>query len=569
MWDTANDVELEDAVDAVRNARIVIMNPPFTNRAKMGEKFPPETQKALRERADLMEQKLTQADPGLMGFADKNSIRPLFVGLADHCLERSNGVLAMINPTIALTAPSGQRERLVLAQRYHIHTVLTGRWPREFSLSQNVEIDESIIVAKRHEGPRPPTRFIHLDKLPGDESEVADLHRCLLDCTLGLMANGWGEVSVWPADCMEAGDWTPAIWRSPELAKAATRFATYPELQAINSVLGLSVHATGRVLRGSFERAVRGAHGSFQIVKSKGADSQTTIQSVPDEFWIPKKRDDEARRLNGGIYPEAERILQKSGYLLITAGQRTSSARLVAVASDEKYVGNGWMPVAGMSKAEAKAAAVFVNSTAGRLQLMRHPGRQIAFPTYSAAEAANIRVPDIKDSRIRGILSDCWERTRDMTVPQFRDGECEVRRLWDEAVAEAMGWDPDELTRLRNLLHREPHVRGLGYNQYADEIDIQPADHERFLELADQWENETVLLSRTDLATKHPAYREILDMGQLAIPLILERMQSHSGHWIQALCDITGADPVDVSDYGNIDAMEASWHEWGKTNGFA
>lgn len=38
-----------------------------------------------------------------------------------------------------------------------------------------------------------------------------------------------------------------------------------------------------------------------------------------------------------------------------------------------------------------------------------------------------------------------------------------------EAVAEAVGWDPDELTRLRLLLHQEPHVRGLGYNQYADE----------------------------------------------------------------------------------------------------
>ena len=26
-------------------------------------------------------------------------------------------------------------------------------------------------------------------------------------------------------------------------------------------------------------------------------------------------------------------------------------------------------------------------------------------------------------------------------MPQFCDGECEVRRLWDEAVADALGWD--------------------------------------------------------------------------------------------------------------------------------
>ena len=51
-----------------------------------------------------------------------------------------------------------------------------------------------------------------------------------------------------------------------------------------------------------------------------------------------------------------------------------------------------------------------------------------------------------------------------------------MRQLWDEAVAEAMGWDADELARLGMLLHQEPHVRGLGYNQYADEIEDQYGD---------------------------------------------------------------------------------------------
>ncbi len=87
---------------------------------------------------------------------------------------------------------------------------------------------------------------------------------------------------------------------------------------------------------------------------------------------------------------------------------------------------------------------------------------------YRPAGVGNIRIPDIKNDRIRGGLADCWERTKDMVVPQFRDGECEVRHLWDEAVADAMGWDAAELTRLRLLLHNEPHVRGLGVNQYSD-----------------------------------------------------------------------------------------------------
>ncbi len=171
------------------------------------------------------------------------------------------------------------------------------------------------------------------------------------------------------------------------------------------------------------------------------------------------------------IDPKTASMLKKAGYLLITAGQDNSTARVTATASDKQFVGNGWMPITGLSSETAKALAVFINSTAGRLQLMRNPGRNITFPTYSAAEARNLKVPDIKDARVICTLADCWERTKGIEVPQFRDGECEVRRLWDEAVAEAMHWDPDELSRLRHLLHREPHVRGLGYNQYADEVE--------------------------------------------------------------------------------------------------
>ena len=33
----------------------------------------------------------------------------------------------------------------------------------------------------------------------------------------GQMSNGWGEVSHWPTERIgRAGDWAPAIWRSPE-----------------------------------------------------------------------------------------------------------------------------------------------------------------------------------------------------------------------------------------------------------------------------------------------------------------------------------------------------------------
>ena len=131
VWNQRDDAELEDAVEAVKDARVVIMNPPFTNRSKMGEKFPEATQRALRERIDQVRALLAQADPELKNLATQNSVAPNFVSLADHCILRDNGVMAMINPTIALTGTSGSEERHILSQRYHIYTILTCHQPRQ------------------------------------------------------------------------------------------------------------------------------------------------------------------------------------------------------------------------------------------------------------------------------------------------------------------------------------------------------------------------------------------------------------------------------------------------------
>ena len=462
IWGHGDDVDLEDAVDAAKDARIVIMNPPFTNRAKMGEKFSKEAQESIRKRTDNLEAWTIANNPKFKKFTSRNSVGPNFVMLANFCLQVDIGTLTMINPTIALTGPSGLYERLTLAERFHIHTVLTCHQPGNINMSQKTSINESIIVLKRHDGSKPPTRFINLDRLPVDAAGADDFQECLAYCAEGPIGNGWGEVSQWPAERIAAGDWTPAIWRSPELAQAAYAYAIREDMQRIDQD---GIYQAGRRVSEFCTEARETDEDAFALLHSKGADGQTKITAMPDSCYKPQDPANE-KCLQG-----VNNLKNRAGYLLIADGHRNATARLTAVASDTKYVGVSWMPVTGYSPEESKAIAVFLNSTPGRLQLMRNAGRTIEFPMYRPAGYANIRIPDIKDERIRGILSECWKRTKDMTVPQFRDGECEVRRLWDEAVAEAMGWDADELEPLRLLLHQEPHVRGLGYGQYADEIE--------------------------------------------------------------------------------------------------
>ena len=572
VWNEHDDAELEDAVDAVKDARIVIMNPPFSNRSNVGEKFPADVQKAMRSRIDAMEKILVRNDDDMGDFVDKNSIGPLFVALADWCVVPENGVVTMIHPTIALTNTSALEERKVLAQRYHIHTVLTCHQPNNFNLVQRSNINESIIVAKRHDGPKPPTRFINLDLLPSDESEVSELHHFLSECTQGQIPNGWGEVFQWPATYIESGDWTPAIWRSPKLAEAAVNFTGHPDLKSIKNFPGVSINKTGATLYGRFEISQTPLPGSCQILKSAGSNGQTTIRSTPDQYLVPKNPDESIRLANGGTFPEIDNLLLKSGHLLVTFSQDNGTGRLSATASDFKYVGDSWMPVTGLSPQEGKAVAVFINSTAGRLQLMRNLSRKLTFPQYNPAAVGNVRTPNIKNARIREILVDCWERTKDMEVPQFRDGECEVRRLWDEAVADAMGWNADELAHLRELLNNEPHVRGLGYNQYADELDddytVPSLDQETFERLADEWERNRPRGVDIAQMTRHPAYQRIIAIGTPAVPWLLQRLATKPDHWFVALSAITGARPVPPESRGRVKEMTKAWLDWGLQQGY-
>ena len=54
------------------------------------------------------------------------------------------------------------------------------------------------------------------------------------------------------------------------------------------------------------------------------------------------------------------------------------------------------------------------------------------------------------------ILQDAFDATRRMIVPQLRDGDCEVRRIWDEAAAKVMGESADKLRKWRRMLAEEP-----------------------------------------------------------------------------------------------------------------
>jgi hypothetical protein len=68
--------------------------------------------------------------------------------------------------------------------------------------------------------------------------------------------------------------------------------------------------------------------------------------------------------------------------------------------------------------------------------------------------------------------------------------------------------------------------------------------------------------------TAHPAYQEIVAMGQEVVPLLLRDLEQEPDHWFAALGAITGAQPVPPEDRGDIEKMAAAWLRWGKDHGY-
>ena len=95
----------------------------------------------------------------------------------------------------------------------------------------------------------------------------------------------------------------------------------------------------------------------------------------------------------------------------------------------------------------------------------------------------------------------------------------------------------------------------------------QPPMKSEFQALADRWENERPHGANVHRMVNHPAYRQIIRMGQPAVPWLLERLSQKPDHWFVALAEITGANPVPEASQGKIKEMAQAWIDWGKANG--
>ncbi len=102
--------------------------------------------------------------------------------------------------------------------------------------------------------------------------------------------------------------------------------------------------------------------------------------------------------------------------------------------------------------------------------------------------------------------------------------------------------------------------------------DFEVGAHEtirrRFDTLVAVWKSERGHSSFVTDLVIHPAYQQIIGMGERAVPLLLEEMRARPDHWDWALRAITGSDPVPKESWGKLREIAAAWVAWGKERGY-
>lgn len=101
----------------------------------------------------------------------------------------------------------------------------------------------------------------------------------------------------------------------------------------------------------------------------------------------------------------------------------------------------------------------------------------------------------------------------------------------------------------------------------ADAVTLESIHHQleaaQFEVYYKQWKAETAFESNGRKIIENAHYQKIIDMGEIAVPLILKKYVQTNDHWSYALRSITGISLNESTYHGNLEAIRMDWIAWG------
>lgn len=438
-------------VDLKRNSfDLVIMNPPYTRDSLRHDQFSEKIERKLK-----MREKILMEGTGAHGSGNSS----LFLVLGEHLAKLQEGAaLAVVLPLVAATNASGAKVRKMVGEYFHIEYVICSHDPHRFQFSENTQIGEILVVARRHQAEpenQPPTKFVNLETNPSGPNEAIALASALNDDRRGVRD---ARIIDWPADRVAKGNWAPVLWLDNTITDSVYEMQQGSWLSGgmttINTIC--EVGPAGQRIRDAYKAAIK---GSRTALWQNDVTHTNTMRPSFDTNIEPKS----------GREHLADRYWNLRGRLMVSEKPRLTTNHVLAVCLTERSVGSKWIPVrprqGSRSASESynieKAICIWLNSSPGSAALLGSSDRHNMSRFHISLDTIrSTPIPRFTSESAKS-LADVFDEWADETPrPLAGAVECRVRRALDDAVIAHLGANPDAVTAIREALAAEPSVIG-------------------------------------------------------------------------------------------------------------
>ena len=434
-------------------ADLVIMNPPFTRDSLRHDQFSKEDEKKLKDREKLL---FSKKPVHLSGNGST------FLFLADFLIKRESATIAVILPLVGATNYSTAEMRKMLAQRYHIETIVTSHDPERIYFSENTNIGEMLVVFRRWpdtDKPKPPTRVVNLARNPSTPADALAVAWAVGDGTVEEMA--YGTVQEWTESRIREGNWGAVQFLSPYLCEKFDELRTGRLFVPVTLGKVAEVGPAGQGIRGTFDRSSMPGVGAMSALWHHKTEVIQSMSAKTDAEIVAKP----------GKERQAESLWEQRGSLMLPTRLFLKTTRVLSVRLDTPALGSAWVPckpkAVGIEyEVLEKALCVYLNSSVGVLALLGdRSNKKPTYPQFSMDDLQKIPVPDFAavDGAAARLAKAYDAHAKDAMLPLPSMDDCPTRRALDDAVVEALDLDAETVSDVRRSLAAEPSITGRRY----------------------------------------------------------------------------------------------------------
>lgn len=443
----------DEAPDLEGQCDLVIMNPPFTRNDIRNRHLPAKVRRRVQQHEVHLAEQIS--DEVRRAAIDQAAMRTFFTPIADILL-RDHGSLAIVVPFTACTGAGGEGERILLTDpdRFQLELVVTSHDNRRIFFSENTDIHESLIVARRPDAKNrgKPTAFVSLAENPASASEahfLAVAIRKALDGDSSSLAN-YGTIAWRSVEQLRDRPWNAACFYDQSLADAYNQLLENAALSAIGNLA--AVEPGGQRIRDAFRKAGKRQNPDMRALWAHKSARQTAMATSPDEFLVVKP----------GRLDYAKHLWRKRSNLLLANRIWLNLTQTPAVFCNEPVLGSAFIPVtpAGDNKEQlCKAWCAWLNSTFGIIAFLNNRQKKLTYPNFSLAGLRSLPVPHPNRCDIGALEAVYVRHATDDLRPLPEIHLDPVRHALDMAVLEAVpGLPADEIDRWRRSIALEPSV---------------------------------------------------------------------------------------------------------------